>query len=330
MEEIEVLEGGACMHAVMNTVSQLPGVCRLTLHRLPAPALAAVASLLLPAAASLTALSLDRGAVSSATVFDLARALAVNTTLRVLSVRRCALRAESLCELLEMLEENQTLVELDAAWSAHAGAKGRGREGEDGAGAWAALGALARNTTLEVLRLRGCALGDAAVAEVAAAVRENVRLRVLDVSCNPWTWRSAGALGEMLCGAPALERVEVEQCGLSRWGTWALLRACVGQPAPPVIDFRQVRRLSLRPYMRKEIRLVHPLLTVRWWTCTITWTTKCARLFVSVVDFQLRSPRRAPLQPPRKRAVLAWEDAAPSFAPVTLSRGVSCSGGKAE
>lgn len=244
MEEIEVLEGGACMHAVMSALAQLPEARRLTLHRLLPPALAAVASVLLPVTTSLTAVSLDHGALSPATVFDLARALAVNTTLRVLSVRRCALHADSLCELVEMLEENQTLEELDVSWSAEGAGRGRGGEGEGGAAPWAALRALARNTVLEVLRLRGCGLGDAAVVEVAAAVRGNAQLRVLDVSCNPWTWRSAEALGEMLREAPALERVEVERCGLSRWGAWTLLRACAARQAPPVIDLRQVRRSS--------------------------------------------------------------------------------------
>lgn len=274
MEEIEVLEGRACMHAIMSALQQLPAACHLTLHRLPPPAAAHVPAVL-HAAASLTTLSLDRAAVSAATVFDLSRALAVNTTLRVLSMRCSALSADSLCEVVEMLEENQTLRELDASWSCEAaaargGGVGVGKDAE-GAASWAKLGALARNTGLEVLRLRGCALPDAAVAELAPAVRVNARLRVLDLSCNVWTWRSAGALGEMLAGAAALECVELERGHLSRWGVWTVLRACAARREPPVLDLRQVCP-TLAPHCSHGVRSIAMLcrtylVWAKAWSC---------------------------------------------------------------
>eukprot|EP00892_Ulva_mutabilis_P000216 jgi/Ulvmu1/10195/UM006_0151.1 len=246
VEEIEVLEGGACMTTVMHALQQLPSVCRLTLHRLPAPAVMLVMAALQDAAAALTALSLDRAALSPASAFDLARSLAVNTALRTLSIRRCALRADSLCELVEMLEENTTLRELDLSWSCDTARPGPGRKSapaavEGGPGeAWVALGALARNTVLEVLRLRGCALGDEAIVPLAAAAARSGRLRVLDVSCNAWTWRSVPALDAMLRESTALEHVLVERCRVSRWGAWTLLRVCASLPEPPLLHLRQI------------------------------------------------------------------------------------------
>lgn len=239
-----MLEGGACMHVVTHALRQLPTVCRLTLHRLPPPATALVIGALQDAGASLTALSLERVALAPAAVFDLARALAVNTALRTLTIRRCALRANGLCELVEMLEENAALRELDLSWSCNRAPGNRGGENAEEAAAWAALGALSRNTTLEVLNLRGCALGDTAVSPLAAAVAQNSTLRVLDVSCNAWSWRSAPALAAMLRESKGLQHVAVERCRLARWGALTLLRACVVRPDPPTLSLQQVRSHS--------------------------------------------------------------------------------------
>ena len=207
-------EHGTFGKELARSLGSLLEIQRISCRRQIGDSGAAILAHAMATNSTVTELDLRRRAIGDSGAAALAKAVEINSTLTELDLRGCAIGDSGAAALAKAVEINSTLTELRLY--------GNGI-GDSGAAALAK--AVEINSTLTELDLGRCAIGDTGAAALAKAVEINSTLTRLDLFANRIGDSGAAALAKAVEINSTLTELDLRRCAIGDSGAAALAKA---------------------------------------------------------------------------------------------------------